>query len=170
MKRVPSSKVYRLLYPAVPAVVAALHGGRASAMPVVSVVSLSNRPAMVGFSSSRDHDTYSAVVKARCFSVSWLDKRHSAAVEALGSTSGRERGDKLRASGLHYTARGSPPIPVITEASAYLTCSLVEVRRTGDHDLLVAGVKTARAIEDFGDYWAFKGYRPFLYSGRGRGY
>ncbi|MGA2664588.1 MAG: flavin reductase family protein [Nitrososphaerales archaeon] len=169
MRAVPASKVYRLLYPAVPAVVAAYHRGRVAAMPAASVVSLSNEPPIVGFSSSPSHATRDAAVGAGCFSLSWLDASHAAAVDALGRTSGAGVSDKLRAAGLHHApAARAPVVPVIREASAYLACTLSDLVRFGDHELLVGAVLEARAIGDFREYWTFERYRPILYSGTGR--
>jgi len=168
MKRVAASRVYRLLYPAVPVIVAASYEGRVSAMPAVSVISLSNDPPLVGISSSPSHATHGTIVRANSLSVSWLDREYTEMVEALGSTSGAQVRDKLKAAGLHHSLRGPLKVPVIREASAYLACALAGVQRFGDHDLLVAEVKEARAIADFRDYWTFELYHPILYSGMGR--
>jgi flavin reductase (DIM6/NTAB) family NADH-FMN oxidoreductase RutF len=168
MRKVEPSKVYRLLYPSVPAIVAASSGGKTSAMPVVSIVSLSNDPPIIALSSSPSHATFRAIAGARCFSVSWLDSEYLRAVEFLGMRSGRDVVDKLLAAGLHHRATGSPPVPVISEASAFLRCSVEEVRTYGDHELVVGLVLEAKADADFDDYWKFKGYRPILYSGLGR--
>jgi flavin reductase (DIM6/NTAB) family NADH-FMN oxidoreductase RutF len=168
MKRVAASRVYRLLYPTVPVVVAASSGGRVSAMPAVSVISLSNDPALVGISSSPSHATHGTIVRAGSLSVSWLGREYAEVVEALGSASGAKIRDKLGAAGLHYSLKGPLKVPVIGEASAYLECALAGVHRFGDHDLLVAEVREARAIADFRDYWAFEAYHPILYSGMGR--
>jgi flavin reductase (DIM6/NTAB) family NADH-FMN oxidoreductase RutF len=168
MKKVAASKAYRLFYPAIPVVVAASYRGKTSAMPAVSIISLSNKPALIGISSSPSHATYGTIVKAKSMSVSWLDRRYAQTVEALGTKSGTEIPDKLGAAGLHHELKGSPEVPVIREASAYLACALAGVQRFGDHHLIVAEVKEARASEDFSDYWAFKVYHPILYSGLGR--
>jgi flavin reductase (DIM6/NTAB) family NADH-FMN oxidoreductase RutF len=168
MKRVAASKIYRLLYPAVPVVVATVTADGVSAMPVVSVVSLSSDPPLVGIASSPLHATYGAIVKAGSFSVSWLDRRYRKEVEELGGTSGAGTRDKLSSVGLRYDFRGSTAVPVIRESSAYLVCRLAQVRRFGDHDLVVGAVEEARAIEDFSDYWTFGAYHPILYTGLGR--
>jgi flavin reductase (DIM6/NTAB) family NADH-FMN oxidoreductase RutF len=168
MRRVALSKIHRLLYPAVPVVVAAARADGVSAMPVVSAVSLSSNPPLVGLSLSPSHATYGAIVKSGSFSVSWLDRRYTEEVEKLGSTSGANTKDKLSAAGLHYDLRGSPAVPLIRESSAYLACGLADVRSFGDHDLVVGAVRVARAIEDFSDYWSFRTYHPILYSGLGR--
>src|SRR5271156_6850249 len=102
MKRVDPRLAYRLLYPAGPAVVAAEHHGKISAMPVVSMISLSNSPPLVGFSASTSHDTYHTIEGARRFSVSWLDEKHREAVKKMGTTSGKDVQDKISACGLHH--------------------------------------------------------------------
>jgi flavin reductase (DIM6/NTAB) family NADH-FMN oxidoreductase RutF len=168
MKRVEAAKVYRLFYPAVPVVVAASHKGKTSAMPAISVLSLSNDPALVGISSSPSHATHETVVRAKSMSVSWLDSRYTKVVEALGSYSGGGIVDKLEAAGLHYDLGGSPEVPIIREAAAHLVCRLARVQRFGDHNLLVGEVKEARATGDFRDYWTFRLYHPILYRGIGR--
>lgn len=165
MRKVDDSKVYRLLYPAVPAVVAAYAGGRVAAMPVASLISLSSDPAMVAFSSSPNHATYAATIEAGCFSVSWLDRRFSGAVELLGSTSGPESVDKLESAGLHHKKGRVLDAPVLREASACLECRFSMSQKFGDHNLVVGEVKRADAIEDFSDYWQFEGYSPMLYAG-----
>jgi flavin reductase (DIM6/NTAB) family NADH-FMN oxidoreductase RutF len=168
MRKVERSKVYRLLYPVVPAVVAASHEGRVAAMPVVSLVSLSNDPPLIGFSSSPSHATYTTVVQAGRFSVSWLDRRFAKAVIKLGTSSGSKGSDKLKAAGLHHRPGGSLGTPVIDEASATLECRFSSSQKIGDHNLVIGEVKSAEAIDDFEDYWAFIKYRPVLYSGLDR--
>lgn len=168
MKRVPGPKVYRLLYPQVPAVVAAYHKGVLSAMPAVSVVALSNEPPLVGVSSSPSHSTYGTIAKARCFSLSWLDERYAGAVEKLGSSTGAEVEDKIGGAGLNWTLKKEPQVPLLREASAFAVCRVVEAPRYGDHRLIVAEVSEAGAIGDFRDYWTFETYHPILYTGTGR--
>ena len=168
MRKVEPAKVYRLLYPSVPAVVAAFFSGEPFAMPVVSIIALSNIPSLVGVSSSESHATFKAILRARRFSVAWLDAEYRKAVEYLGSSSGSAVRDKLLASGLHYAVKGSPPVPMVEEARARLVCSVKEVRRYGDHELIVGHVREAEADQDFQEYWNFKDYDPILYTGLGR--
>lgn len=168
MRVVAPSKVYRLFYPSVPAVVSASFAERVSAMPVVSLVSLSNEPALVGFSSSPGHETFGTAVDAGRFSVAWLDRRFTKNVVLLGTKSGSDGGDKLESAGLSHRPGSTLGTPVIQEASAFLECRFVSAQRVGDHRLVTGEVKAARAVDDFGEYWGFKGYRPILYSGLGR--
>jgi 3-hydroxy-9,10-secoandrosta-1,3,5(10)-triene-9,17-dione monooxygenase reductase component len=168
MRKVDDSKVYRLLYPAVPVVIAAAAGGKVAAMPVASLISLSSEPAMVAFSSSPSHRTYTTIIEAECFSVSWLDRRFSKAIEVLGSTSGEKGADKLKGAGLHHMKGKVLGVPVPEEASAYLECRFSMSQRFGDHNLVVGEVTAAQAVEDFHEYWGFERYRPMLYAGMRR--
>lgn len=94
MKRtsIDSTKIYRLFYPSVPAIVAAFTRGVGgtdrvvAAMPVVSIISLSNDPPLVGLASDPAHSTYEAIVEAGCFSISWLGSEYQDAVKILGTT------------------------------------------------------------------------------------
>jgi len=168
MRKVERSKVYRLLYPAVPAVVAASYEGRVAAMPVVSLISLSNDPPLIGFSSSPTHNTYKTIIEAGRFSVAWLDRRFEDAVVRMGTTTGAASRDKLEAVGLHHRAGRSLGAPVIEEASAVLECRFSVSQRFGDHNLVEGEVKRAEAVDDFDGYWNFSGYSPILYSGLDR--
>ena len=58
MNPVDTSKVYRLLYPAVPAILGCCDRSLVYAMPVVSIVSLSNSPPLIGVASSPEHSTH----------------------------------------------------------------------------------------------------------------
>ena len=164
MKPVSPSKVYRLLYPAVPAIISCYDRGFVFAMPVVTLVSLSNDPPLVGFSSSPSHATHKAVAVSRCFSVSWVDSSMAKAVETLGTTP-HTTSDKLQAAGLKHTRGKLLDVPIIEGAVAYLECSLYGRQALGDHELLIGRVQEASATEDFGDYWGFQTYQPILYTG-----
>ena len=165
MKEVEGSKVYRLFYPVVPAVVAARHMGILGAMPVVSLVSLANDPPMVGFSSSPSHSTLKAVLASGMFSVSWLDRRYSGPIVELGSKTGAGARDKLTLVGLNHTRGKALGVPIVKESSASLECRVVASEEYGDHVFVVGRVERAEASEDFRDYWGFEGYKPTMYAG-----
>lgn len=165
MKDVEPGKVYRLFYPSVPVIVASRLGEVVSAMPVVSILSLSNSPAMVGFSSSPTHATYRTTVSSRAFSVSWMGREHTRSVELLGGRTGEGVRDKLGSAGLRHRGGRVLDVPVPEAAAASLECSLVETRGFGDHHLLVGEVKAAYATGDFSEYWQFRDYHPILYAG-----
>lgn len=165
MKAVDPSLAHRLFYPDVPAVLAASHGGRVSGMPVVSFMSLSERPPIVGVSCASESFTLKLAIASGAFSLCILDRKHARSLAYLGSHSGKESSDKLRASGLKHTRGKRVRAPVISESVAVLECAPVGRSVIGDHTLLLGFVSAAFASADFHDYWRFRTYRPLLYTG-----
>lgn len=164
MNPVDPSKAYRLLYPAVPAILSCSDRSLTYAMPVVSVISLSNSPPLIGVSSSPQHSTHQAIVKVRCFSLSWVDASLVRSLEVLGTTPhGGE--DKLQSAGLKHARGRTLDVPIVEGAVASLECALYARQALGDHELLVGSVQDARASEDFQEYWRFQEYDPVLYAG-----
>jgi flavin reductase (DIM6/NTAB) family NADH-FMN oxidoreductase RutF len=134
-------------------------------MPVVSVIMLSESPALVGVSSAPTHRTFRTIARSKTFSLSWLDRNFSKTLEALTSTPSKEGADKLSLAGLSHHPGRKLKVPVPDSASAVLECRLLGKKKFGDHVLLVGHVAAAYASEDFKDYWAFKEYKPILYTG-----
>jgi len=164
MNPVDPSKVYRLLYPAVPAIMSCNDRGLIYAMPVVSIISLSNSPPLIGVSSSPNHSTHRAIVDVKCFSLCWVDASLTRSLEVLGTTP-HSAVDKLQSAGLKHTRGKMVDVPIVEGAVAALECSLYARQSLGDHELLVGKVQDARASEDFQDYWRFQAYNPVLYAG-----
>jgi flavin reductase (DIM6/NTAB) family NADH-FMN oxidoreductase RutF len=165
MNTIDPSKVYRLLYPAVPAIISCYdQTGSTFGMPVVSIISLSGDPPLIGVASSPNHVTHEAILRAGCFSLSWVDVSLVRSVELLG-TMPRRSGDKLEMAGLKHTKGNTLDVPIIEGAVASLECSLYAKETLGDHELLVGRVQEAQTSDDFQEYWKFEKYRPILYTG-----
>jgi flavin reductase (DIM6/NTAB) family NADH-FMN oxidoreductase RutF len=164
MNSVDLSKVYRLLYPAVPAIISCDDRGLIYAMPVVSIISLSNSPPLIGVSSSPKHSTHQAIVSVRSFSLSWVDASLVRSLEVLGTTPHRAV-DKLDSAGLKHSRGRTLDVPIVEGAVASLECTLYARQVLGDHEMLVGRVHDARASEDFQEYWKFQDYHPVLYTG-----
>ncbi len=164
MNPVDTSKVYRFLYPAVPAILGCSDRSLVYAMPVASIISLSNSPPLIGVASSPEHATHQAIVSVRCFSLSWVDSSMVRALEVLGTTP-HDAVDKLHSAGLKHARGKALDVPVVEGAVASLECSLYARQALGDHELLVGKVLEARASEDFQGYWRFQKYDPVLYAG-----
>jgi flavin reductase (DIM6/NTAB) family NADH-FMN oxidoreductase RutF len=164
MNPIDPSKVYRLLYPAVPAIISCNDRGLIYAMPVVSIMSLSNNPPLIGVSSSPKHSTHEAIVSVKSFSLSWVDASLVRSLEVLGTTP-HSAVDKLHSAGLRHTRGRTLDVPIIEGSAAALECSLYGRQTLGDHELLVGKVQDARAVEDFQEYWEFQTYTPILYTG-----
>ena len=165
LKEIDPSRVHRLFYPDVPAILCASHQGRISAMPVVSYASVSEVPSLVAVSCAPGAFTYLVIAKSKHFSLCFLDRDQTRALEFLATHSGRGTTDKLADSGLSHRRGEKLDVPVIKESMAALECSLWARRRLGDHVLVVGKVEAAEASADFADYWRFRRYKPILYTG-----
>jgi flavin reductase (DIM6/NTAB) family NADH-FMN oxidoreductase RutF len=157
--------VHRLFYPQVPLVLAAQLRGRVSAMPVVSYASLSDAPPVVAVSCYPGGYTCRLALRAKCFSLSVLDRSRARAVAELASSSGAGTRDKLKDAGLAHRDGSKLKVPVIEGAAATLECSLHYRRRVGDHMLVAGRVRAAYASDAFDGFWDFRRYRPLLYTG-----
>lgn len=163
--KVDFSRLHRLFYPQVPLVLCAQFGSRVSAMPVVAYASISDSPPLLGAACSPFAFTFKLSVKACAFSFCLLDRRHLRAIERLASVSGAKVEDKLAEVGLRHSRGSKVGAPMITDSVATIECSLFSKRKMGDHVLLVGKVEACNASEDFSDFWAFRMYKPILYTG-----
>lgn len=163
--KVDPSLIHRLFYPQVPLVMAAQHGGRVSAMPVVSYLSVSDKPPMVGVGCIPKGFTCKLALKASAFSLSVLDRSRADALSKLATLSGAKVKDKLSEVGLAHTTGKKAKAPVLEDALGTIECSLKSSLRLGDHLLLVGRVEAAYAADAFTDFWDFDRYTPMLYTG-----
>ncbi len=134
-------------------------------MPVVAYAPISDSPPLLGVACSPRAFTYKLSVKAGAFSFCVLDRAHLRAMERLATVSGAKVEDKLAEVGLRHLPGSKVGAPVITDSVATIECSLFTKRKLGDHVLLVGKVEASYASEDFTDFWAFKKYKPILYTG-----
>jgi len=165
LKEIDTSLVHRLLYPAVPALLCASKGRHTSAMPVVSLLSISSRPPLVGVACFVNSFTMKLAASSRAFSLCLLDRSKVRSMSYLASHSGREEVDKIAAAGLKHVPGRKVAAPVISGSVAVLECSVHSRRRFGDHYLLVGRVQAAYSSGDFRGYWRFRNYEPILYTG-----
>ncbi|MDG6985460.1 MAG: flavin reductase [Nitrososphaerota archaeon] len=163
--KVDPDLVHRLFYPQVPLVMAARSGKRVSAMPVVSYLSTSGTPPLVGVACKPESFTCKLALKARAFSLSVLDRKHLAEMSRLATLSGAEVKDKLAAAGLAHSAGTDARVPVLDEAVATLECRLLSAPKSGDHLILIGSVAAAYASEAFSGFWDYQKYSPILYTG-----
>ncbi|MBI3859020.1 MAG: flavin reductase [Thaumarchaeota archaeon] len=163
--KVDDGLVHRLFYPQVPVVMAAAHGGRVSAMPVVSYSAVSASPPIIVVSCYPGGFTYSLAVKSGAFSICVLGRRHLAAVGRLAALSGSGVKDKLRKAGFSHSKGPVLGVPLIDGAEATLECRVASRRKTGDHVLVIGRVASARTNDKFSGSWDFERYHPILYTG-----
>ncbi|MDA4126668.1 MAG: flavin reductase family protein [Thaumarchaeota archaeon] len=157
--------IHRLFYPQVPAVLSTQHGGKVSAMPVVSYASVSDLPPLVAVACNPRSFTCKLALKASSFSLCILDGHHAGAVAKLATTSGSKVKDKLLDAGLSHRPGSKLKVPVIRGADATLECRLKDHWKLGDHTLLVGQVEAASASGAFKEFWDYEKYHPLLYTG-----
>ena len=162
---VEPSLIHRLFYPQVPLVMAAQHGGRVSAMPVVSYLSISDEPPLVGVACTPKGFTCGLALKAKAFSLSVLDKPRADLMSRLATVSGAKVEDKLSVVGLAHSPGKAARAPVLKDASATLECTLKSRQKAGDHLMIVGRVVAAYASDAFTDSWDYRRYEPILYTG-----
>ncbi len=165
-RSLPPEKFHRLFYPQVPIVVSVKHENRIGGMPAIWCMPTSFKPQLIALAIAPDHETYRMISAASNFALNWLDHRYAKQVGKLGNTSARQTCNKLLAVGLTTIEGEKTGQPLIQEASAVAECTLLENRRTGTHELIIAEVASASA-DHFSDYWNFDQYDPILYAGTG---
>ena len=134
-------------------------------MPVVSYLSVSDVPPTIGVSCMAKGFTCRLALKARCFSLSVLDRSHAGAMSSLATVSGAKVKDKLNEVGLAYAPGRRAKVPVLVDSVATIECRLTSSRKMGDHLLLMARVEAAYASASFTDFWDYAKYSPLLYTG-----
>jgi flavin reductase (DIM6/NTAB) family NADH-FMN oxidoreductase RutF len=156
---------YRLFYPQVPQILCA-RSKELSSMPVVSAISVSNRPARIAVSIKEDLNTNRVLKLSSSFSLNWLGFRDRSLVSKLSKIRASPTKDKLASLKIPY--RMVLGAPVLEAAVAYVILEREKIVNVGDHDLFIGRVSGAMASLDFDEYWKFKEYRPILYLGSGR--
>ena len=144
---------------------AARSGKTVSAMPVVSYLSTSGVPPLVGVACKPGGFTCKLALKARAFSLSVLDQKHLTEMSRLAKLSGAKVKDKLGAAGLAHSTGSVANVPVLDEAMATLECRLRSAPKSGDHLILIGSVVAAYASEAFSGFWDYQKYSPILYTG-----
>ncbi len=126
-------------YPGTIAVVTVAVGGRRNVMSAGWHTALSYAPPLYGVSVGPGRHTHSLLREAEGFVVNFLGQAHSATIQRLGTTSGRDT-DKFAASDLAWSPGETIAAPVLAAAYFAFECRTREVRTFGDHDLFVGEV------------------------------
>lgn len=134
-------------------------------MPVVSYLSASAVPPLIGVACKPESFTCKLALKGGAFSLSVLDQKHSEEMSMLATLSGAKVKDKLAEVGLGHSTGKAAGVPVLDEAMATLECKVRSSPRSGDHLILTGEIVAAYASEAFVEFWDYKLYRPILYAG-----
>jgi flavin reductase (DIM6/NTAB) family NADH-FMN oxidoreductase RutF len=172
LKEIEPVTTYRLFNPRVPVIICSKSGSKVAAMPANSCSSASDSPPIISVAIKKGIRTNEVVRASSHFSVNWLSFEPESSrriVLDLGKPSNSHKGpglgDKLKKFGIAYSLVRN--IPVLHTACAFALCKVERRISTGDHDLFIASVMSAKASPDFttDGYWRFRDYKPILYVG-----
>ncbi|ACO47454.1 flavin reductase family protein [Deinococcus deserti] len=126
-------------YPGTVALVTAEHSGTRNVLSVGWHTALSADPPLYGVAVGRERGSHPLIVQSGHFGVNFLPFAAAQAVQGAGVLSLHDapQFDKLARLGL-TTLPGSPL--AVTQAYLHYRCEVVDVVRTGDHDLFVGRV------------------------------
>lgn len=141
MAKQASSTTARFIqyYPSLVAVVVVKSGDETTLMAAGWHTALSFAPALYAVSVSPKRHTYGLLKRAREFTVNWMPASSYELIAQVGSTSGREY-DKIEQFGIKTDPSVVIKSPVLTDAYASYECKVQEIRRYGDHDLVVGEI------------------------------
>lgn len=161
-------------YPGTVAVVTAATADDRNLMSAGWHTALSAVPPLYGVAIGAERFTHALITAAGSFGVNFLPFEAAELVAAAGSVSRRSGEDKFARFAIEAEAPLATTAPVLTCAYLSYECEVVDVRRTGDHDLFVGEVKAVHYAPDaYDDTWLFRGAvrgaggAATLYYGRG---
>jgi len=163
---VPADRVHRLFYPVIPTIITSRYFDEVAGMLASSCMPASLNPPMVALAIMKTHRTYKIVKQSDMFAVSWMSYQNLEKIKKLAEKSPEEVRDKLLHAGIKYHGgRKLRDLPIPDEAEAWIECKTIQTVETGDHELFIASVEAAYAVDDFKEYWEYRRYRPVLYVG-----
>lgn len=162
--------VYRLFNPQVPVIICSKFKKDVAAMPANSCSSVSDSPQLISLALKKGIRTNKIIRSSLLFSINWVNfypesSRRIILDLAKPSEPESQSSNKLKENNIPYAiVRGAP---ILKRACAFAVCRVQKRLTTGDHDLFIAKVIGARAIQDFtkDEYWRFESYKPVLYVG-----
>jgi flavin reductase (DIM6/NTAB) family NADH-FMN oxidoreductase RutF len=128
-------------YPGTVSVVTTAHEGERNVLSVGWHVALSAEPPLYGVALSPRRHSYGLLTASGTFAVHFLPFERAEAISGVGSSSGRDGGDKFERFGL-ATRPGAvfTDVPILLDAYLAYECRVQAIHPTGDHDLVVGEV------------------------------
>jgi len=142
-------------------IIASKAGKLVAAMPANSCMPVSSDPPLFAVAIKTGAKTESVIRTSGKFSVNWLNYSDRKVITLLSGEN--KSSDKLGSLDLAYFQVFDTP--VLSRAQAYVICEVESQQKTGDHQLIIAGLCGAMANLDFDENWKFVDYKPILYRG-----
>jgi len=142
MRKLPLSKVYRLLEPGPVVLLTTARRGRANVMTLSWHMMVDFEPPLVACVVSAANHSFAALSKTRECVIAIPARRLAAKVVKVGNTSGRDL-DKFRAFGLTPAPAARVAPPLVAECFANLECRVRDTRLVNEYNIFVLEVLAA---------------------------
>jgi flavin reductase (DIM6/NTAB) family NADH-FMN oxidoreductase RutF len=142
VKRLPLSKVYRLLEPGPVVLLTTAHRGRPNVMTMSWHMMVEFEPPLVACVVSEANHSFVALRRARECVIAIPDRRLASEVVRVGNVSGRDV-DKFATGGLTPVPAREVGAPLLAECFANLECRVVDMRNVRRFNLFVLEVVRA---------------------------
>ncbi|MEM5811265.1 MAG: flavin reductase family protein [Candidatus Aenigmatarchaeota archaeon] len=126
-------------YPCLPCVVVVKHGEKLNGMSVAWNTGLSFEPPLFGVSISPKRFTYSLIKEAKEFTANFLSFKDIKIIAGFGRISGRNI-DKFKTFKAEIENSKFISTPILKNAYASYECKVIDIIKTGDHDLFVGKI------------------------------
>ncbi|MFH1854367.1 MAG: flavin reductase family protein [Candidatus Omnitrophota bacterium] len=117
-------------------VITAKSGDKINGMTVAWIMQAACNPAYVVVSIAPERFTYSLIKESGLFGVNILSDNQNDIGKRFGFSSGRDS-DKFKGIKFHNSRSG---LPMLDAVKAYIECKVVNVAKSGDHDLFIGEV------------------------------
>jgi len=114
-------------------VVTAKSKGRINGMTVAWIMQAAFNPPLIAVSIAPQRFTYGLIKESGSFGINILAENQKELGVHFGFSSGRDK-DKFKKIDFHYSKAG---LPIIDGVYAYLETKLVDMLKSGDHDLFI---------------------------------
>lgn len=143
----------RLLQPGPVTLVTSLFRSQHNVMAAAWLMPLGTDPMLVGVAIRPDRLTHEFISRSEVFALNIPTIELLNQVHRCGIESGRDR-DKFLLAGLTPADAAELDVPLVEECVAHIECGVVERISMTDHDLFVAQVLAASAVDElFSDRW-----------------
>ncbi|HEV2108342.1 MAG TPA: flavin reductase family protein [Thermomicrobiales bacterium] len=143
----------RLLVPGPVSLVSTLYRDQPNVMAASWMLPMSFDPVYVGVAIHPARLTHEFVSKTEVFVINIPTVDLMSAVQAAGTSSGRE-GDKFAVTGLTPAEAVEIEAPLVAECVGHIECGVIDRHSFGDHDLFVGRILQVQALDEaFGGFW-----------------
>ncbi len=132
-------------------IITAMHNGDPAGLAVGTFFSVSLEPPIVGFCAAKTSTSFPKVASAGSFCANVLAAEQESISRVFASTGA----DKFR--GLGWRAAPDSGSPMLTEALAWIDCSISSVVDAGDHVIVLGDVLHLEAAQAGGPLVFFRG-------------